>query len=256
MGLFDKVKTNLDTTLEKGKEISKDMSEKKDAFQTKQKEKEEIKKQKKIDKILEKYNIFEGIRVKATFPQEELVIKSHGGVTRGAATLGFGLIGLAATSRTKHKKQKITKNTILQVVEKGIVFQKATNEGKDFRIPYDNIVKLSIATIKGLRGEKEIKNQLVLNLLENQEIQIMLIGVPIDARNQLLNIVNGRATGKENEESGWGLESTNTALPETELKVIGENSPSDELEKIVKMYTDGLLTDEEFATMKKKIIEK
>ena len=110
------------------------------------------KNRKKTDKILEAYNIFEGIHVKATFPEEELVLKSHGGLAKGAATLGFGLVGLAATSGVKQKKQKKTIKTDLQVVDKGIVFKKATADGKDLRLPYDNIVKLSIATIKGLRG--------------------------------------------------------------------------------------------------------
>lgn len=36
--------------------------------------------------------------------------------------------------------------------------------------------------------------------------------------------------------------------------IISESSDANELEKIAKMYQDGLLTDEEFADMKKKII--
>ena len=258
MGLFDKVKTNLDTTIDKGKEISGDISQKQKEYDAKRQEKNLAKKQAKIDKSLEMFNIFEGIKVKAVFPQEELVLKSHSGVTKGAATLGFGLIGLAATSGTKQKKQKVTKNTIFQVVEKGVVFQKAMDDGKDLRIPYENIVKLSIATIKGLRGEKELKNQLVLNLLQNQQIHLALNvkGKHLEnVRNHLIKIVNERATGKEHEEAGWGLESTNTEfLPTAEVPAIEESSSADELEKVIEMYQKGLLTDDEFAAMKNKII--
>ena len=226
----------------------------------KRNERKQEKEQKKINKILEAYNIFEGILVKATFPEEELVLKSRGGLAKGAATLGFGLVGLAATSGVKQKKQKKTIKTDMQVVDKGIVFKKATADGKDLRFPYDNIVKLSIATVKGFRSEKET-NSLVLKLLENQEIFITpqrINGKPYEIlRNHLLQVVNERATGTENEEAGWGLESTNDeSLLESSTLQIEDNNSANELEKIVDMYTKGLLTDEEFAAMKQKIIEK
>ena len=44
---------------------------------------------------------------------------------QGAATLGFGLVGLALTSGVKQKKQKVTKKTVLQVVEKRNCFSKS-----------------------------------------------------------------------------------------------------------------------------------
>ena len=47
----------------------------------------------KIDEALTKYNIFEGIECEVTFPDTQLKITTHGGVTRGAATLAFGIIG-------------------------------------------------------------------------------------------------------------------------------------------------------------------
>lgn len=48
---------------------------------------------------------------------------------------------------------------------------------------------------------------------------------------------------------------TESKQPKT-FTVVNESSSADELEKIVKMYQEGLLTDDEFAAMKKKIIEK
>ena len=52
------------------------------------------------------------------------------------------------------------------------------------------------------------------------------------------------------EEAGWGLEhATNEILqPETKQE---SNSLIDELERLGNMYEKGLLTDEEFAAMKK-----
>ena len=135
------------------------------------------------------------------------------------------------------------------------------DNGKDLRIPYDNIVKLSITTYKGLRIEKVLKGHLILNLLENQEITILLMHLKGDnldiVVNHLIQTVNERACGTENEEAGWGLESTNNeSLPSAEVPALEKNNSTEELEKIVDMYSKGLLTDDEFAAMKKRIIEK
>lgn len=230
MGLFDKVK-------------SKNSSNNK-----------EDKKTKKINKSLEKYNVFEGVKVKATFPEKEVVIKSHGGLTKGVATLTFGLAGLGATSGVKQEKKNKSMDTIFQVVEKGVVFKKATDDGKDLRIPYDNIVKVYKDT-----GLVQMNNRLFIQLLENQKITLLVSASMRhneNIRNYLLEILNERATGIENEEDGWGLESANTeSLSESQTPKLEETNSTNELEKIMDMYQKGLLTDEEFAAMKKKIIE-
>ena len=229
MGLFNKIK-------------SKNSSENK-----------EDKKTKKINKSLEKYNIFEGVKVRAIFPEKEVVIKSHGGLTKGVATLTFGLAGLGATSGLKQKKQNKTIDTIFQIVKKGVVFKKAADNGKDLRIPYDNIVKAYKDT-----GLVQINNKLFIQLLENQKITLLVSASMRhneNIRDYLIEILNERATGVENEEAGWGLDSANTkTLSESQPIQVEETNSTNELEKIIDMYKKGLLTDEEFAAMKKKII--
>lgn len=70
--------------------------------------------------------------------------------------------------------------------------------------------------------------------------------------NHTSNILNERACGAQYEEAGWGLEHA-TAEPQ---EINPENETlMDELERLVNMYEKGLLTDEEFVTMKKKLIE-
>lgn len=215
--------------------------------------KKELKKQAKINKSLEKHNVFEGVKVKAIFPKEEVALKSSSGLTKGAATLTFGLVGLAATSGVKQKKQNKTIETIFQVVEKGIVFKTATDEGKDLRIPYDNIVKAHKK-----EGLVQTNNEFFITLLENQQIRVLVFASfrhNENIRDYLIQILNERATGIENEEAGWGLESNANSVPKNETPQDEENSSTNELEKIIDMYQKGLLTDEEFKAMKKKIIE-
>ncbi len=262
MGLFDKVKSNLDTAVEKTKEGVTTINEKKDDYSERKREKNKGKRLEKIEKIRNTHNIYEGIKCSVMFPQQELHLKSRGGLTKGVATLSFGLVGLAATSGVKQKKKNIVKNTELQIAEKGVVFKKVDG-GKDLRISYDNIVSFTIHKQQTRFNKKEIiiKNQYELLLLENQSliIGLALRGEDLEIISQdLVDVINGNAKGKDNEETGWGLDhATGDALTESGAEQIaGEVSIADELEKVMQMYEKGLLTDEEFAVMKKKIIEK
>ena len=213
-----------------------------------------------LKQIHDKFNIYEGIDCKVQFPQKELVLKTHSGLKRGIATLGFGLVGFAATSNIKQEKQYIIKDTQLQIADKGVVFKKVTNAGKDLRIPYDNIISFTVFTQKIGRRSKEYYELL---LLENQSLFISLPDALKGNRleiisQELVDVINGRATGKDTEEAGWGLDyATNEHSSEADNgeKLTKNNSTTEELEKVVQMYEKGLLTDEEFAAMKKKIIE-
>lgn len=89
-------------------------------------------------------------------------------------------------------------NTILKVVPNGIVFDKASNDGKDIRIPWDNIVKTS----------RKLKPQYFnIHLIENQEFEIWVN--PHKKGNKdanalaehLSRVINENATGVEDE--GW-----------------------------------------------------
>ena len=70
--------------------------------------------------------------------------------------------------------------------------------------------------------------------------------------NHISNIINERACGAQYEEVGWGLEHATAEPQETKQE---SGSLMDELERLGDMYEKGLLTDEEFAAMKKKLIE-
>ena len=68
-------------------------------------------------------NIFEGVPIQLFLPEKDIVIKQHSGLTKGVATLGLGLLGLAATSGVKQEtKRKIIK-TSLQVVDAGVILK-------------------------------------------------------------------------------------------------------------------------------------
>ena len=198
------------------------------------------------EEALMEYNIFEGISALVTFPDKQLKIGTHSGAARGVATLAFGLIGLAAASGVKQKEEFRTLRTLFQIVEKGLVFKNATLEGKDLRIPYDNVV-----------GAERVKeDDLVITLLENQEIFILFkfekIGYRKFVVQHVIDIINQRACGAQYEEAGWGLEHATAEPQETKQE---SGSLMDELERLANLYEKGLLTDEEFAAMKKKLIE-
>ena len=198
------------------------------------------------EETLAKYNIFEGIECEVTFPDTQLKIATHSGFTKGAATLAFGFIGLAATSGIKHKEEKRKIKSTFQIVENGIVFKRATENGKDLRIPYENIVKVIHKALFVFD----------IVLLENQVIKLELSNMRLNQINALskhiMDTLNERACGAQYEEAGWGLEHA-TAEPQEVKQESG--SLMDELERLGNMYKEGLLTDEEFAAMKKKLIE-
>ena len=201
-----------------------------------------------FEEALAENNIFEGVSCKVVFPDTDLKISTHDGFTRGVATLTLGIVGWAATSGIKQTEQNRVLQTELQVVNKGIVFKKSTRDQKDLRIPYDNIVK---ANRKGGMFEFTIL------LLENQEIHVRLFSIkgelnsPLYVRNHLTNIINERACGAQYEEGGWGLEHGTAEPQETKQE---NGSLLEELERLGNMYKEGLLTDDEFALAKKKLL--
>ena len=218
-----------------------------------------------IEEMLADYNVFEGIKCEAIFPNKQLQIATSSGKKKGLATLAFGLVGLAATSGVKHEEKKRKLMATFQIVEKGIVFKKATMNGEDLRIPYENIIKTEKIKVKPLKIRSGAYNRRSVNfapnsfkilLLKNQEIIINLNNLDLYSKsyfiNHITNIINERACGAQYEEAGWGLEHA-TAKPQEESKQEG-NSLLDELERLANLYEKGLLTDEEFAAMKKKLI--
>lgn len=111
------------------------------------------------------------------------------------ATFSWGLAGYAMTNgkKTIELNKKIT--TKIKVVPKGVVFEHAFNEGKDIRIPCDNIVKTSKTT--------KI-SYFTLHLLGNQEFEINVSPNRYSKSNTLAEylsrVINENATGVE---EGW-----------------------------------------------------
>lgn len=132
------------------------------------------------------------------------VVDSHGGAGRGVATgagvlvggLAGGMIGYALSSGTKTKKKSI--DTDIRVADKGIVISKATDEGSDLKIPWEDIINME----EGMR----MINETILNLKNGIEIKITAPSSPgflfshyyID---EFINYVNEHAKGQP--EQGW-----------------------------------------------------
>lgn len=215
-------------------------------FGGKKKSEEEL-----MEEALEKCNIFEGLMCRVTFPDTEIRLNTQSGWVKGAATLTLGIIGLAATSGFKQEEKNRQLTTTIQVVDKGIVFKKAAKDKKDLRIPYGDIVLA--------KRDPNDQDLIIIQLVENQDIKIMFFmgsGTSLKqdfyVENHFINVINERAIGVQYEEVGWGLEHATAEPQETKQE---SSSLMDELERLANLYKEGLLTDEEFAAMKKKLIE-
>jgi len=214
---------------------------------------EKLSEEEEKEQIIIDNNVFEGIKCDVEFPNKQLKIGTHDGFTRGFATLAFGLVGLAATSGIKQGEEKRKIITTFQITDNGIVFKKATMDGEDLRISYENIVKAA----KLNNGEN-----FYITLLKNQDINIThiwlknmprkLVTARIHLVEHIINILNERACGAQYEEAGWGLD--HAPKQSLEPKTSKDSSLMDELERLGNMYEKGLLTDEEFVLMKKKLI--
>ena len=207
----------------------------------------EEREQQRIEEALAKYNIFEGIECEVILPEKQLKTSGSSGAKKGIATFAFGIIGWAATSGTSQNEENRIIKTIFQVVDKGIVFKNGSMDGSDIRIPYEEIVKMEVVT------PEKSGNVGVISLLKNKVILVKLWAIDKEiVLNHISNIINERACGAQYEEAGWGLEHGTVEPQEIEQE---SNSLMDELERLANLYEKGLLTDEEFAAMKKKLIK-
>ena len=217
-----------------------------------EKEKEET------EKLLRTYDVHKGVIAHVIFPEKELKIKTQNPAMKGMAAWSWGVVGLAMTSGVKTEEKRKSLKTVIQVAEKGVVIKNAQSDGRDLRIPFTNIIRAT--DDKMVNGK--YSDYLRLILLENQIIQVSLLtrskvtmkkAVKVTNK-QFIDSINAKATGAQHEEAGWGLdyaEKNETQPSQNNIK-----SDTEELKEIMKMYQDGLLTEEEFAAMKKKIIEK
>lgn len=161
----------------------------------------------------------------------------------------MGFVGYAATSGFEQNEVNREIQTIFQVVDNGVVLKNATLQSSDLRIPYEEIIEMEVYVHKSRPSFGK------LILLENKPIVIKLDVTKFESDvilEHIAEIVNEHATGDEHDESGWGLEQVTEETVEIKQET---DSLMDELERLGNMYEKGLLTDEEFSAMKKKLIE-
>lgn len=208
----------------------------------------EEREQKRIKETIEKYNIFNGIQCEITLPEKQLKTSGSSGKKKGIATLAFGVIGWAATSGTSQNEENRIITTIFHVVKKGIVFKNGNMDGSDIRIPYNEIIKMEVVT------PDRAADCAIITLLNNKRI-IIDPNQGFEKNKIILNhamdFINERACGSQYEESGWGLEYGTAEPKKTKQETI---SLIDELERLGNMYDKGLLSDEEFTSLKQELL--
>lgn len=206
-----------------------------------------------------------------------VVQNKHGGLTKGAATLGFGLVGLAATSGVKQttstkkvfQKGKYTHRKIT-IKDKYVVLKTYEDNSSNsyFKIGSDNITKV-VFNWDDIHSFDD-EHYFIFNSGETLKCPMpdttewIAIGVM-----RVLGTTNLDYNYNLNQEWIGKLESDVTKIffdlirdkineldnkPLNNEEKIVNNLNVDELEKIMKMYQDGLLTDEEFVAMKQNII--
>lgn len=217
-----------------------------------------------LEKKLNKKNFFkandifgEGVAIQLFLPEKEIIIKQRSGLTKGVATLGLGLVGLAATSGVKQQTKTKSIHTRLQVVDAGIILKNASPDKKDIRIPFENVKSLEyISKQTGHCKLILLENQTLifyLRIFLNRNQKEELLQYVPEVKEQVFKVINERAKGNEDpEEIKWSTEKSDI------IKTIENNqeNPSlmDELERLGNMYKEGLLTEDEFALAKKKLL--
>ncbi|MGL6297920.1 MAG: hypothetical protein ACRC1M_02005 [Methanobacteriaceae archaeon] len=78
-----------------------------------------------------------GWRTKVFLP--EFIVENKDIFSKGVSTLAFGLVGLAMTSVSTAKQRKL--DTIVRIAEKGLVIENADPDGRDLRVPWENIIR-------------------------------------------------------------------------------------------------------------------
>ncbi len=203
--------------------------------------KEERKRQE-IERILQENDIFKGVEFEVILPEKQLKTSGSSGKKKGVATLAFGIIGWAATSGTSQNEENRIITTILQVVDKGIVFKNGAIDGSDIRIPYEDIVSAEY-----MEDDKN-KSMGVLTLLGNKKIFfIPTFGIYRGEYviNYCIDILNERISGALYEEDGWGLK-----IDFNQVKNLDAQRKKDNLQRLEKMCENGLITEEKFLELK------
>lgn len=96
-----------------------------------------------------------GIKTIITFPEKQ---------TKAHTIVGLG------TGGTVHKEHNIQRKTILRVAEKGLVFEKANNDGSDYRLPWEEIISIEPVT----KSLKITLPQVKITLVDGRELKVGL----------------------------------------------------------------------------------
>lgn len=245
MGLLDKVSDNIskaaDNQLQKreDKKLQKQREkEEKQLLKQKEKEEKELNKQRIKNQKNSVFDFDYGINCNVRMPPRE-VVSSHGGLTKGAATLGFGLVGMAATSGTKTKvKTEYKPNIRVAVKDQGLILYKAAPDKSNVNIDWNMIADCEY------KGDKFVKTEdcsvvfvnghrmgIVANTKHNKK----------DAGKQLYEIIQNNMCGSETD--AWENDSEENAA-----------SDADELLKWHELYEKGVISQEEFEAKKKELL--
>ena len=123
------------------------------------------------------------------------VMSSSGGLTKGAATLGFGLVGMAATSGTKTKvKSEYKPNIRVAVKNQGLLLYKATPDKSKVNIDWNMIVDCEY------KGDMFVKTEDVHIFLVNGHEMAIVARTKHnkkDAGKQLYEIIHNSMCGSD-----------------------------------------------------------
>ncbi|WP_299524346.1 SHOCT domain-containing protein [uncultured Methanobrevibacter sp.] len=186
-----------------------------------------------------------------------ITTNKHGGGTKALATLGFGLIGYAASSgvKTEVKTEKIKTSdakycfTTINISNKYVDIDiKITGENNTkIILKWENISLFSddeyFVLDSGETFKCALNNQKINNLISDA-----LIDAVITSDSKLVHEYHPKVLSKVKK---FLNELINEKINSFKIK---ESSKSTiKLEKLIEMYDKGLLSDEEFITMKKKV---
>lgn len=204
-----------------------------------------------------------------------VIQNKHGGLAKGAATLGFGLVGLAATSGVKQttstkkvlQKGKYTHRRIT-VKDKHIVLKtyQDTSLNLGFNHQSDNITKV----VFNWNDIDSLDDEYFFIFKTGETLKCPVPDVTEWTAEGIMRVLGTTDLNTNLETNKEWLEELKPDVNQIffELirnrikeaknnfseKVLDNNTNVDELEKVMKMYQEGLLTDDEFATMKQNII--
>ena len=145
---------------------------------------------KRVQTLSKEEKLRERIRkgVQCKIPKQVIANNGHDGLTKGVATLAFGITGWALTSGSQTKAQTVDVDATIKIVPNGIVISSKYEE--TMRIPFDQILNAEIT------GGWIFKN-FEIRIVGSKTIYIR----DCDYGETIVNSINKSATGVE--EKGW-----------------------------------------------------